>query len=608
MSGLTPEQQGVVDAPMVPLCVIACAGSGKTKTAVHRLVRMRRNLGEARGRVALLSFSNVAVDTFRKAYDDLASSLPSSAGRSKIDIDTLDGFITTNIIRPHGHRTMKSLRAAFLVTGSESFLEGFRFSTSSFPQPITALHVAFVNGDEVFFHIYNDQIELADTSTARNLIEKLGRTGAYTHDLGRYWAYRALKERPEFLAALVRRYPHILIDEAQDIGSVHQAILELLIDAGSCVTLIGDPNQGIYEFAGADGNFLTDYHQRAGVKQHSLQRNFRSAPSIVDLANGLCGRSDVAERTAPSTPHGAFFTGYKRDEHPQLITAFQGAMSTVGADITRSAVLCRGKGLADTLRGDEAPAGQGLVKAFAAAAVLRDRRKDLSKAFQRVVLAVVALLDNAPHGLASQITQPSSDAADRELRKAIWAFTRDAATGLPSSSLVADTQWHSLLLARIKFLLASLESKFGLKPTDNIGRKLSKRALPNAPLASAEDLAFSDVTTLRVDTVHKAKGESLDAVLYVTLKEHAQALLDGVSTEIGRIGYVAATRARDLLWVAVPHSALKELRPTLLARGFKEVGIAAVPVSAAKAKVSTHVGIASGIATTPVVASTTQTL
>ncbi|WP_321936268.1 ATP-dependent helicase [Paraburkholderia sp. J8-2] len=607
MSGLTPEQQAVVDAPMVPLCVIACAGSGKTKTAVHRLVRMRRNLGEARGRVALLSFSNVAVDTFRKAYDDLASSLPSSAGRSRVDIDTLDGFITTNIIRPHGHRTMKSARAAFLVTGSESFLEGFKFSTSSFPQPITALHLSLVNGDEVFFHVYNDQIELVDASTARNLIAKLGRTGAYTHNLGRYWAYRALKERPELLAALVRRYPHILIDEAQDIGSVHQAILELLIGAGSCVTLIGDPNQGIYAFAGADGTFLTDYHQRASVKQHSLERNFRSTPSIVDLANGLCGRIDVAVRAAPSTPHGVFFTGYKRNQHPQLITAFQGAMSAAGADITRSAVLCRGNGLADTLRGDEAPAGQGLVKAFAAAALLRDRRKDFLKAFQRVAVAVVALLDNAPHGLASQITQPSSDAADRELRKAIWAFTRNPATGLPSSSLVADTQWHALLLGRVKVLLASLESKFDLKPTDNIGRKLSKKALPNAPLASAEDLADSDVRTLRVDTVHKAKGESLDAVLYMTLKEHAQALLDGVSTEVGRIGYVAATRARDLLWVAVPDSALKELRPKLLAKGFKEVGIPAAPIPGAKAKASKPVGNSSVVATSLAIPSTTQT-
>lgn len=601
MSKLTLEQQKIVEAPMVPLCVVACAGSGKTKTAVHRLVQMRRNLGEERGRVALLSFSNVAVDTFRKGYNDLASSLPSSAGRSRVDIDTLDGFITTNIIRPIAHRTMKSSRAAFLVTGSESFLEGFKFSTSSFPQPITALHLKLEGSAEQFFHAYNDRTETVDTVTARNLIAKLGRSGAYTHELGRYWAYIALKEHPKFLAALVRRYPHIVVDEAQDIGSVHQAILEQLIDAGSCVTLIGDPNQGIYEFAGANGKFLNDYHQRVGVEQHSLKRNFRSAPSIVDLANGLCGRNDTAARGAPTTTHGAFFIGYKRDQHQHLITSFRSALTSAGANIKSSAVLCRGNGLADSLRGDKAPVGQGLVKAFAAAAVLRDRRKNFVKAFQRVAVAVVALLDKAPHGLVARITQPSSDATDRGLRKAIWAFTRDASTGLPSSSLIADTHWHPMLLTRIKILLTSVDSKFGFKPIDNIGRKLSKKALPNAPLAGPEDLADSDTTTLRIDTVHQAKGESLDAVLYMTLREHAQALLVGASSEVGRIGYVAATRARDLLWVAVPHTALNELRPKLLAQGFKEVGIEVAPALEAKEDLSSHDGVA------PVVQAKTRT-
>ena len=146
------------------------------------------------------------------------------------------------------------------------------------------------------------------------------------------------------------------------------------------------------------------------------------------------------------------------------------------------------------------------------------------------------------------------------------------ATGLPSSSLVADTHWHPQLLARVKVLLATLETNFCLKPTDNIGRKLAKTALPNSPRASAEDLADSDATALRVDTVHEAKKESLNAVLYITTRERKQALLDGVTTAIGRIGYVAATRARDLLKVAVPHSVLKELRPTLPAKDFKEVG------------------------------------
>jgi len=578
MSTLTPGQQAVVDAPMVPLCVIACAGSGKTKTAVYRLVQMRRNLGAARGRVALLSFSNVAVDTFRKAYNDLASSLPSAAGRSRVDIDTLDGFITTNIIRPHGHRAMTSVRPAFLVTGNEAFLEGFKFPTSSFPQPVTSLQVTFVSDEEVFFYIHNDQRESVDKFTARNLIVKLARTGAYTHDLGRYWAYRTLKDRPELLAAVARRYPQIIIDEAQDIGTVHQAILELLIGAGSCVTLIGDPNQGIYGFAGANGKFLTDYHQRTYVQRHALQRNFRSAPSIVSLANSLCGRGDVAERPAPGMLHGAFFMGYKRNQNSQLIAAFHEAMSAAGVNAKRSGILCRGKGLAKTLRGDVAPVGQGVVKTLAAAAVLRDRRRDYLQAFQRVAVAIVALLNSPPDGLVSKITQHSSCPQDRNLRKEIWAFTRDAVSGLPPSSLIADTQWHPVLLTRIKVLLARLETNFGLKAVDNIGRKLSKRALLSVPLASTEDFADNEAGTLRIDTVHKAKGESLDAVLYITLKEHAQALLDGVDTEVGRIGYVAATRARDLLWVAVPHNSLKELRPAFLARGLEEVSISAAPM------------------------------
>jgi hypothetical protein len=214
--------------------------------------------------------------------------------------------------------------------------------------------------------------------------------------------------------------------------------------------------------------------------------------------------------------------------------------------------------------------------------VLRDRRKDFLKAFQRVTVAVVALLENAPDGLVNQITQSSSNRAERELRKAIWAFTRDPATGLPSSSLVADKQWHTQLLAHVKDLLTLLETKFGFKQVANLGSRLAKKALPNTPLISAEDLADIDAASLRIDTVHKAKGESLDAVLYMTTKEHARALLDGVGTEVGRIGYVAVTRSRDLLWVAVPHNSLRELRPQLLVRGFKEVGITAPPGSLAQ--------------------------
>lgn len=146
MKKLSLEQRAIVDAPLTPMAVIACAGSGKTGTAVHRVVEMRRQLGEQRGRVALLSFSNVAVETFRKAYQQLAQTLPTGVGRSRVDIDTLDGFITSHLLRPHAYRTMGSVQSAYLVTGNEPFLNGFTYWTGEYPLPVTKIKVGFHEG------------------------------------------------------------------------------------------------------------------------------------------------------------------------------------------------------------------------------------------------------------------------------------------------------------------------------------------------------------------------------------------------------------------------------------------------------------------------------
>jgi superfamily I DNA/RNA helicase len=66
----TPEQQAIIEAELKSIAVVACPGSGKTATAVRRVAEVRRRLEEmgSRGHVALLSFSNVAVDTFRDEY------------------------------------------------------------------------------------------------------------------------------------------------------------------------------------------------------------------------------------------------------------------------------------------------------------------------------------------------------------------------------------------------------------------------------------------------------------------------------------------------------------------------------------------------------------
>jgi superfamily I DNA/RNA helicase len=576
MTDPSAEQQGIINAPLGPLSVVACAGSGKTSTAVRRLVEMRRLLGDHRGRVALLSFSNVAVDTFRKSYQALAQNLPSGMGRDRVEIDTLDGFITSNVLRPHAYRTMKSTQAAFLVTGTETFLDGFNFNPGLFPLSVTKMQVGFRGDAPYFYHSNNNQISELNTAYALGIVNRLGKTGAYTHNLGRYWCHRALKEQPAILNALVRRYPHILIDESQDIGTLHQAILEQLMKAGAEISLIGDPNQGIYEFAGADGRFLTQYALRPGVTGHALTRNYRSVPPILTLANSLSVRADSGHREVPETYHGAFFIAYRNVEREQLIAAFLGAVLAAGLDADCSAVVCRGRELANKLSGIDEPIGQGVVKRLVTAAILRDVRQDYANAFKEVTAAIVALLATPVPGLVTRINQPARYPETRLLRREIWSFTRNLDTGLPSAALTADTQWHPLLLSRMKALLAVLHLKFSLVSAKNLGNKLAKRGLPNTPLVVPRDLAIAHGLGIRVDTVHQVKGESLDAVLYLATKEHAAALLEGVETEVGRIGYVAVTRARNLLWLAVPVNALAALRPTLLARGFLEAGVAIV--------------------------------
>lgn len=579
MTQASAEQLQIIGAPLAPMSVIACAGSGKTFTAVRRLAEIRRQLGSHRGRVALLSFSNIAVDTFRREYQNLAQRASAGAAHNSVEIDTLDGFITRNVLRPHAHRTMGCCRTPFLVAGTEPFLQNrdFKFwaqpaGNAAFPVSPTDLHKVVVNlqASRLTFHLRQQSV-LMPINNGPVVASRLGALGAYTHDLGRYWCHRTLTDQPSILRALVRRYPHILIDEAQDVGTVHEAIIEQLVNAGCQVSLIGDPNQGIYEFAGANGSFLTRYGQRTGVSNLGLTRNYRSIPAILELANRLSNRADTADRTVIVITHGAFFVPYRHTERENLITSFQAAVAAAELDPSRSAVLCRGRDMADRLAGNQGAPGQGTVKGLAQAAILRDRNKNYLAAFKLVVSCIVGLLADPPQELIAKLTQPARYPDDRSLRRLIWTFTRNADSGLPSSTLTTDTHWHPLLLRRMRALLAVIERDHGLAGAGNLGQKLAKRSLPNAPLVAVADLATNDeLPRIRVDTVHQAKGESLDAVLYLANKEHAIALLAGIDTEVGRIGYVATTRARNLLWLGVPANALEELRPALLARGFQE--------------------------------------
>ena len=572
MNSPSAQQEDVINEGLSTLSVIACAGSGKTFTAVQRVDSVRSQIEAGRGHVALLSFSNVAVDVFGRTYLEQAA-VKNRATRSRVCIETFDGFITTNILRPHAYRTMNCTCVPYLVTGGEDYLSNKNFQfwpkqAPKFPQEIHKIEVEFRSGSvDVYARFHNSTIPI---DNGIGTIQRLGAIGAYTHSLGRYWAYEVLRREPKILAALARRYCQIIIDEAQDIGSTHNAILDLLAGAGSQITLIGDPNQAIFEFCGADGRYLKEYVSQSGVKIKELTINYRSVPRIVAAANSLSKRSDTAYRKEPAEENGAFFIPFAKANENKLIQAFQSSVNAAGLDLGKSAIVCRALKKKQELRSYGPEYGQGTTKLFAAAVMARDSAADYQEAFKLTARAVVALLKSPPPHFCARLLDTSRYPEFRKIRKLVWEFARNTETGLPAGTLKADSEWHPQLVQHVKALLGRIGQTLKHEPLDKLGSLLKKTKLPDLPMVHSPSKKSVIDPILRVETIHGVKGESLDAVLYLADKDHVKAMLDGTGTELGRIGYVALTRARNLFWLGLSVDDAVKYKNALLQHSFVE--------------------------------------
>lgn len=541
------DQNAVVGAPLVDMSVVAGAGSGKTKTAIGRVLATLERI-PTHCKVALLSFSNVAVNTFRQGLG------AQKADTGRVTVATFDSFFTQYVLLPYAASVMQSAEKPYLVLGEEPFLAAFSILHGGRTHPISDLKIHMgAQGPQALFG--NQQIPWHIAEAA---IVRLGRTGAYTYDTGRYWTYRTLLALPFLVQLLVCRYPQMLIDEAQDIGSMDWAVLGILRANGIQVAMIGDPAQAIFGFNGGDGAYLRSYIQMQEVQHFSLRTNFRSVPAIVACANSLTGRNDAAARMALPTHSGAFIVPYDPADPRQVLNHFQGVLHPLGYAADEIAVICRANALVAHVRGGTLNRGAGLVKKFVKAV---DHRlaNEYHLAYKECVGVIGALLDPLMPRFREFVDEPNT-ALSRAVKSRIWLFTCDHDNGLPHSQLNARSVWKPLLVRNLRILigdLAALGFTFG-----DISQKITTRDLEDSPLVEPRH-------AVRVETVHQVKGESIGAVLYIASEQHAASLLGGAVTENGRIGYVALTRARDVFWLAVPANSYAQLLPRAAAVGIR---------------------------------------
>jgi DNA helicase II / ATP-dependent DNA helicase PcrA len=259
LAGLDPDQRAAAEAPG-PLMIVAGPGTGKTRTLTHRIAAAVAGRGVAPESCLALTFTRRAAQEMR---DRLAMLLPGRA--SRLTITTFHG-LGLAILREHGERA--GLEPGFVVADDAARLAVAAEQAGSATEGRRLL--AATDGDPAL------RAEFSAALAARGLVDFAGLI-----DL----PVRLLRDEPALAATLRERWGCVSVDEYQDIDAAQYALLRLLAGDGSGLTVIGDPDQAIYGFRGADvGFFLRFGCDYAGAATVQLTRNYRSSPAIVTSA------------------------------------------------------------------------------------------------------------------------------------------------------------------------------------------------------------------------------------------------------------------------------------------------------------------------------------
>jgi DNA helicase-2/ATP-dependent DNA helicase PcrA len=260
LGGLDPDQRAAAEAES-PLMIIAGPGTGKTRTLTHRLARDVLDREVAAEACLAITFTRRAAEEMRHR---LAALLPGRA--PGITVTTFHG-LGLSILREHHERA--GLAAGFRVADDAARLEVAAELAGS---PREGRRLLAEAGDSM--------------SAARELLVKaLAARDLVDFDGLIELPAALLAAEPAVAGSLRERWPRISVDEYQDIDAAQYRLLRLLAGEGRGLTVIGDPDQAIYGFRGADvGLFLRFGEDYPGAATRQLTRNYRSSAAIVSGA------------------------------------------------------------------------------------------------------------------------------------------------------------------------------------------------------------------------------------------------------------------------------------------------------------------------------------
>jgi DNA helicase II / ATP-dependent DNA helicase PcrA len=536
--GLNPEQRRAVEAVRGPVCILAGAGSGKTTTITHRIANQvatgafradeilavtftDKAATQMRSRLATLGVTGVAARTFHSAaLAQLHFFAPERVGRILGSKALLLRQIGNTLPAPYRYRP-----AGDLATEVE-WAKNRRLTPATYRASLGD-HVPPMPPElaELVFQEYERRKEAAGAIDFEDLLELTLQT---------------FDDDERSLIAFRERYRAFTVDEYQDVNLLQQSLLDRWLGSSDELCAVGDDYQSIFGFTGATPEYLLampDRFSRATVVR--LERNYRSSPQVLALANRLVPKLHGAEKTLvatrPEGPEPEVLRCVDNDEQCAKIVERVHALHDGGIAYEEMAILFR-------LNARSAELEEALTRAqipFQGASLLaRDAAKQLLKVLSRRRALPAAETVRAAALELGWVGKPQEGLGEREQTRQtdLGLLVRLAAEG-------GD--------ADVSAFVSELEERFGSDGVDRRGVHLL--------------------------TLHRAKGLEFEAVFLPRVEDKElparQARTEAGRAEERRLLYVGLTRAKRhllLAWSGRPSPFLAELgfeaRPVARAR------------------------------------------
>jgi DNA helicase-2/ATP-dependent DNA helicase PcrA len=610
LADLNPAQREAVLHTEGPLLVVAGAGSGKTRVLTHRVAHLIAAVGVQPNEVLAITFTNKAAGEMRSRLEDL---LPEVARRIWIlTFHAACGRIFRREAPRLGYRTNFTIYdQADQVRLVKQCLEELERDPKRFPAKGIHEHISSAKNQLISPAEYRNRVESFYDQTVADVYDlyqrRLFASNAVDFDDLLMLTVDVVERFPEAKERWQKAFRYILVDEYQDTNHAQYRLLQLLAEQHRNVCVVGDPDQSIYAFRGADIRNILEFERDFGeTTTIPLEQNYRSTNTILRAANAVISQN---RERKPKNLWSELGDGDPvrvlevEDEHAEarFVASEIARLVDEGVNGSEIAVFYRtnaqSRVLEDILVRQEIPYQVIGGPRFYERAEVKD------------LIAYLQVIDNPYDAVSLQriANRPRRGIGDASLARlqtyadghgfSLWEaleFPEEAGLGPAQAravtafrTLIQSLQAGALELPVDELLertldrsgyLAALEAERtieaqgrieNLQELVGVAQEYQASApQPNLATFLQEISLFSDQDALRdqqslvtLMTLHNAKGLEFRAVFMIGMEEgvfpHSRSIEQNELEEERRLAYVGMTRAKE--WLTLTHASARAL-------------------------------------------------